>query len=314
MSISRRYRAASLCLGAAVLAIGAAGVASASAPPPGSGPPPSSGPVAPPTAVTPLRILLTNDDGWEAPGVQAVFAALVAAGHDVVMVAPDENQSGSGARVGFTEPLTLTHQAEGVFSVSGSPADSTEVGLSIAFDGELPDLVIAGSNVGQNIASAEVHSGTVGAAVTALNEGVPAIAVSTEIGEDDYTPTADFTVALVAALTEAAGDGPVLPDDIGLNVNFPILDEGELVAGVAIAATDRSFVDVTYDAVPLPEVGASTEITPALTIIEPVDPEGDAAMLAAGFVTVTFISSDYDAAPPANLDSIGPLSEVITAL
>jgi len=300
MRLVSRPHLAAVGLTAAALAAGSAGLVRAS--------------TLPGADAAPLRILLTDDDGWDAPGIQAVFFALTAAGHDVVIVAPAENQSGSGARVGFTETLTLTQQAAGVFSVTGSPADATEVGMSVAFGGELPDLVVSGSNIGQNIAGVEVHSGTVGAAVTAINEGVPAIAVSTEGGEDDFGPTAAFTAELIAALQAAAGDGPLLPADIGLNVNFPVLDDGEALAGVAITTTDRSFIDIGYPDVVLPGIGASVEITPALSVIDPTDPDGDAAQLAAGFVSVTFISNNYDAAPPATFGDLGPLAELIAGL
>lgn len=308
MPIRRPGPFPALCVGVVALGCGA-GIAGAT-----TAPDPS-----PPDATTSdearsLRILLTNDDGWAAAGIQAIRYALVAEGHDVVVVAPAENQSGSGARIRYSEGLTLAQPAPGVFSVTGSPADAAEVGMSIAFDGELPDLVVSGTNIGQNTASAAVHSGTVGAAVTAINEAVPAIAVSTELGEDDFGPTAAFTAELVAALATAAGDGPVLPDDIGLNVNFPRLDQGESPAGVAVTTTDRAFLEVSYLDVAVPPVGESVEIAPALSLLDGVDPAGDAARLAAGFVTVTFITGDYDVAPPAGLEAIGPLTDVITAL
>jgi 5'-nucleotidase len=270
------------------------------------------------TATAPLRILLTNDDGWDAEGITFTHAALVAAGHDVVIVAPAENQSGTGARISFSGPLELTQHAEGVFSVTATPADATELGLSIAFGGDVPDLVVSGSNDGQNIASVEVHSGTVGAAVTALNEGVPAIAVSTEVdmagdGGRDFEGTADFVAEMVDALAANAAGGPLLPDGVGLNVNFPSVAGGG-PAGVAITSTDQSFLDLTYNDIEVPAVGATVEISPGIAFDEPVDPEGDAAMLDADFVSITFIEGNYDATSdvdPAELDSI---AAVLTAL
>lgn len=267
---------------------------------------------------TPLRILLTNDDGWDAEGITAVHEALVAAGHDVVVVAPATNQSGTGARVTFVGELTLTQHAEAVYSVNGSPADATELGLDIAFGGDAPDLVLSGSNAGQNIGAIAVHSGTIGAAVTALNEGVPAIAVSTEedlaTGEGDFAGTAAFVVAVVGALADQAGDGPVLPDGIGLNVNFPLVEGGDDPAGVVVTTTDSGFVDLDYSAVSIPEVGAETQIAPGFTIEEPIDPGSDVAQLAADFVTVTFITNDYDVIPPAAADAVDELGQLLVDL
>lgn len=281
---------------------------------------PAPEPVAPETteAIEPagpsLRILLTNDDGWNAEGITAVRDALIAAGHDVVVVAPATNQSGTGARVTFVGDLTLTQHSAGVFSVDGSPADATELGLDIAFGGELPDLVVSGSNAGQNIGAVAVHSGTLGAAVTALNEGVPAIAVSTEedlaTGEGDFDGTASFLATVVDTLAVAADDGPILPDGIGLNINFPLVETGGDPAGVAITTTDTGFLDVEYGEVSVPDVGEDSPINPGLGIADPVDPDADVAMLADDFVTVTFIAGNYDVTPPeqaAAIDELGPL-------
>lgn len=291
----------------------------ATSPPPGTAAPiePEPQPAPATTEAEPggprLRILLTNDDGWDAEGITAVRDALIAAGHDVVVVAPATNQSGVGGRITFVGELTLTQHTDGVFSVDGSPADATEVGLDIAFGGEPPDLVISGTNAGQNIGAAAVHSGTLGAAVTALNEGVPAIAVSTETdlttGEADFAGTASFVVTAVQALADRAGDDPLLPADIGLSINFPFVDSGG-PAGVAITTTDSSFLDLDYSEVSIPDVGDEAVIGPGLTIVDPIDPGGDAAQLAADFVTVTFITADYDVEVPAEaeaVDEIGPL-------
>jgi 5'/3'-nucleotidase SurE len=292
-----------------------AGAVAASGHPTGSTTPPGGG------ADAPLRILVTNDDGWEAAGITAVHEALMEAGHDVVVVAPADNQSGTGARVTFGGELTLTQERDGVYSVSGTPADSAELGMAVAFGGELPDLVVSGANEGQNIASAEVHSGTVGAAVTALNEGVPAIAVSTEIdfatGEGDFAGTAAFVVDLVGALSEAAEGGPLLPAGIGLNVNFPLVDDGGAPAGVVIAPTDASFVDVDYPEAlaALPPVGESVAVPVAVGLDPPVDPSGDAAQLAADQITITFITGNYDAVDAdVDLAALDELATLVTSL
>ncbi|OLT36293.1 5'/3'-nucleotidase SurE [Actinomadura sp. CNU-125] len=189
---------------------------------------------APPAAAEPdpepLRILLSNDDGYEAAGINAVYDELTEAGHDVTIVAPATDQSGEGTGRAFGGTVRADHVSEDVWAVTGTPGDSVAFGLFHVFKDEKPDLVVSGTNAGQNIAALANHSGTVGAAVTALEYGVPAIAVSTEASRPSEEPmlnaqrhTADFVVSLVAALRAKSHGGALLPEHLGLNVNYPIV-------------------------------------------------------------------------------------------
>jgi 5'-nucleotidase len=110
----------------------------------------------------PLRILLTNDDGYDAPGLRVLRDALLAEGHDVTVVAPLQNRSGSGIRVSIGGTIDVQEQGEGIWSVDGFPADSVLVGLQEYFADEAPDLVVSGANFGPNLGFAG-SSGTVGA-------------------------------------------------------------------------------------------------------------------------------------------------------
>jgi 5'/3'-nucleotidase SurE len=169
----------------------------------------------------PLRILLTDDDGYEAGGIRATRAALTRAGYDVTMVAPDGNRSGAGADTSDDQDLQDTDDP-GVRTVKGTPADAVIAGLAAMRDaGRPPDLVVSGTNLGRNTGSGITESGTVGAAVTAAKAGLPAIAVSTDKAEDesDCEPTAAFVVRLVGAL--AASRPPFAPGLV-LNVNHPV--------------------------------------------------------------------------------------------
>ncbi|MFJ7266928.1 5'/3'-nucleotidase SurE [Streptomyces sp. NPDC099050] len=127
----------------------------------------------------PLRILLTNDDGYNAPGIRTAFQLLTAAGHHVTIVAPLTNQSGTGTKVLSAPTVTVKHPEPKVWAVDGTPGDSVAFGLSEVFEGRAPDLVVSGTNFGPNVAGLANHSGTVGGAVAALEYGVPAIALST---------------------------------------------------------------------------------------------------------------------------------------
>lgn len=175
-----------------------------------------------------LDILVTNDDGWrgaQTPLIAAVRDALAADGHNVTVVAPATDQSGTGTRLTFSAPLELANPLPRVWTVGGSPGDSVFLGRNVLFADDAPDLVVSGINPGGNFSSIANHSGTVGAAIAALELGVPAIAVSIDgsgaqsvAAKDD---AAAYAADLVAALARRARGGDVLPAGIGLNVNYP---------------------------------------------------------------------------------------------
>lgn len=179
----------------------------------------------------PLRILVTNDDGWIGPDgsstplIVALRDALVADGHDVTVAAPATDQSGTGTRLTFTSPLQLLNPASGVWTVGGSPGDSVFLGRNALFPAAAPDLVVSGINPGGNYSAITNHSGTVGAAIAALELGIPAIAVSIDGSRDQSVAlkatVAQYTSDLVDALADRADDRPLLPSGIGLNVNYP---------------------------------------------------------------------------------------------
>lgn len=197
-----------------------------------------------------LNIVLTNDDGFETENIQALFKALKTAGHDVIMSAPYLNKSTESGSIGVVTPIRRTSKpspgglfrsgAPGIgpttmaadqYYVDGSPVDAVLYGIDIlAVEkwGQAPDLVVSGPNIGNNLGLMTVHSGTVGAAVTAINKGIPAIAVSAYMGQSLKTPpeeaalNAQLTVKLVAAL--ANNQGALLPVGYGLSVNLPELD------------------------------------------------------------------------------------------
>lgn len=264
--------------------------------------------------------MLTNDDGYLAPGLAAVRAALTAAGHHVITVAPAANQSGSGARLNFSAPLVVSHPAKDIFAVEGSPADSAEFGLSTVFAGSPPDVVISGTNTGQNITSISVSSGTVGAAVTALNEGVPAIAVSTEIDLADssvappYDDTADFVVDLVSELQDQQRRGQLLPAGVGLNVNYPIVESGGRAKGVELTRSGSEFIDLDYDHV-VPAVGESRSYDPRTLNRKEKFKGADSTALKQNEVAVTAINGNYDAVQAPNASSdIKRIGWVVRAL
>jgi 5'-nucleotidase len=138
--------------------------------------------------VTALRVLVTNDDGIAAPGLRHLARAAVAAGHRVIVAAPVEEASGSSAAMSavekdgrvVTEQRNLGIEGAQAYAVGASPAFITRLALSEAF-GPPPDIVFAGVNRGANTGRAVIHSGTVGAALTAATAGLRGIAASLDV-------------------------------------------------------------------------------------------------------------------------------------
>lgn len=208
-----------------------------------------------------LDILLSNDDGQSAPGIQALRAALCAAGHHVTLVGPATDQSGRGGSINTgalssSAAMALTRVSTDACGTQwslaapttpgrygGTPVDSVKTGLDVVLVGNPPDLVVSGLNFGQNMSKEGSNtSGTVGAALAAAFAGFPAIAGSVGVNfaenptfgstNSSFAPASAFIVKLIAAL-EAAPGAALLPKQVKLlNVNFPV--PYTAITGVAI--------------------------------------------------------------------------------
>jgi len=184
-----------------------------------------------------VRILVTNDDGVEAPGIQALAGALAADGHELLVVAPSGERSGSGAAIGRLHrsgPIACTDvewahlPGVPVHAVDSTPATAVYAGCLGAF-GPGPDVVASGINPGANTGHLVLHSGTVGAALTAAAVGVPALAVSIAWGEEFHWDTAARLAAAAIRWVGAGRDTPRV-----LNLNVPNVELAE-VRGVRVA-------------------------------------------------------------------------------
>jgi 5'-nucleotidase len=186
-----------------------------------------------------MRVLVTNDDGVESPGLHALATALQAAEHDVFVVAPSGERSGSGAAIGRLHragPIAWREvewpglPGVPVHAVDVPPAAAVYAGCLGAF-GDAPDVVASGINPGLNYGHLVIHSGTVGAALTAQVLGVPGVAVSIGWSDDEQQwPTA---ASLAAAAVGWAG---CLAEPKVLNLNVPNVPLPE-VRGVRAART-----------------------------------------------------------------------------
>jgi len=188
-----------------------------------------------------LDILVTNDDGIASNGLQTLAAVLAAAGHDVTVVAPAEQQSGKGGSINTgvftTDFIAIVHVAPNQWAVAGSPSDAVNAAFNIIMKDSPPDLVVSGLNEGQNLGQITSNtSGTIGAALrSALGFGVPAIAGSVGIllaeaqldpafpsTEAAYLPAAQFIADVIAALEDDDRGGLMPRHTRLLNINFPV--------------------------------------------------------------------------------------------
>lgn len=189
------------------------------------------------SAQAPYRILVADDDGVEAPGIEALADALRPLG-EVTIVAPRGNQSGKGHSLTLGEPivrtdLTLPNGMQAI-GLSATPATTVKIALALIVKPR-PDLVVSGVNRGYNLAMSAYISGTVGGAREAALQGIPAIASSLAhpASKDvaSYRPAAEMT-ARVAAIVKKHG----LPKGVFLNVNVP---EGTVAAFKGLKLTTQ---------------------------------------------------------------------------
>jgi 5'-nucleotidase len=163
-----------------------------------------------------MKILVSNDDGYLATGINVLTDALEAVA-DVVVVAPDRNRSAASNSLTLSDPLRVKRHSDDRYSVNGTPSDCVHLALSGLLDEE-PDLVVSGINHGANLGDDVIYSGTVAAAMEGRFLGLPTIAVSL-VGEDRlrHFDTAGRVAAEMVQKIAAAS----LPSDVILNVNVP---------------------------------------------------------------------------------------------
>lgn len=233
-----------------------------------------------------MRIVLTNDDGVHAAGLAVLARALQSDGHDLVVVAPLDEASGAGAGVGpihtmragiQVEPVEVA-ELEGIetLGIDGLPALAVIAACMGAF-GPPPDLVVAGVNDGRNVGRAVLHSGTVGAALTAAHFGGRGLAVSIQLSGPDrpvhYETAAGIAVGVVPVLATA-------PPRTVLNCNVPNLPRAE-VRGLRLAHLSRAGLIRSV----LADAGPRLQLE--LGISDQPEEGSDEALTAAGWATVT---------------------------
>jgi 5'-nucleotidase len=171
-----------------------------------------------------MNILISNDDGYQAPGIVALYEALKDLGH-VEVVAPEQNNSAKSNALTLHSPLYVQQAANGFRYINGTPADCVHIALT-GLLGYKPDLVVSGINNGANMGDDTVYSGTVGAAMEGYLFGVPAIAFSqVEKGWAHLDSAATLARELVQRFIQG---GLTHPSPWLLNVNIPNRAKAEL--------------------------------------------------------------------------------------
>ncbi|WP_298139131.1 5'/3'-nucleotidase SurE [Acidiferrobacter sp.] len=230
------------------------------------------------------RILISNDDGYMAAGLECL-AAHLARTAEVTVVAPDRDRSGASNSLTLLRPLRVTRAANGFFFVDGTPTDCVHIAITGLLERE-PDIVIAGINHGGNLGDDVLYSGTVAAAMEGRFLGLPAIAVSLASPNPVHFTTAAMVVErLLAALSPES-----VPADTVLNVNVPD------VAFAGLRGFEATRLGHRHKAEPVMP-GRDPRGRPIYWVGPPGDADDagegtDFHALAAGYVSVTPIHAD----------------------
>ncbi len=169
-----------------------------------------------------MRILLSNDDGYFSPGIEALAEALAGLG-DIVVVAPEQNRSGASNSLTLDRPLSLKKSANGFYFVNGTPTDCVHLAVTGMLD-SLPDIIVSGINHGANMGDDTIYSGTVAAATEGYLLGIPSIAISlTSFEGKNFATAGRIARELVERFIKQPITEPIL-----LNVNVPDIPYAEL--------------------------------------------------------------------------------------
>jgi len=232
-----------------------------------------------------MNILLTNDDGINAPGLSAIYKELVKIG-DVTVVAPAASKSGASHSITFNRPLVCKRvDVNGLFSgysIEGSPADCVKLAVMQLRESPI-DLLVAGINNGANAGINIYYSGTVAAAMEGVLLGIPSVAMSVAAEDKmDYTAAAAFCMLVLKELM------PVQPGVV-ININIPLLSQGS-PRGIKVVPQSNKAFDEYY--LPQTDENGQTVYQLAGNPHPQEDPKADIVALMEGYISVTALAPD----------------------
>ena len=235
------------------------------------------------------RILLSNDDGFGAPGLVMLRRIVESLCDDVWVVAPETEQSGAGHSLTLVRPLRIRERGPKAYSIDGTPTDCMLLSINRILADHKPDLVLSGVNRGANLGEDVTYSGTIAAAFEATILGVPAIAFSQELGEGDIE---DWRVgeAHLADLTSRLVQ-PGWPANTLINVNFPP-GPADAIAGIRATSQGREKVG-DHIAQAFDPRGRAYYWIGKKHIAEDAAGDTDVAAISAGAISVTPIDLDF---------------------
>lgn len=239
------------------------------------------------------RILVTNDDGVNARGLDILAEIARAFSDDVWIVAPEAEQSGAGHSLTLRRPLRMTQRGERRYSVDGTPTDCVLMAVGHLLKDRKPDLALSGINRGGNLGEDLTYSGTVAAAMEGTLTGVPSIALS-QVYEDgarpDWETAHRFAPDIVRRLVEAGW-----PDGVLINVNFPAGGPAAVRGSQVVGLGRRKVGDHLVErrdprGVPYYWIGS-------LRNEEPNRPQTDLAAVMEGYIAITPVHLDLTDRP-----------------
>ncbi|WP_147124571.1 5'/3'-nucleotidase SurE [Shimia ponticola] len=248
-----------------------------------------------------MRILITNDDGINAPGLQALLAIAddLTTEDKIHVVAPAFEQSGVGHCISYTRPLMVSYLPSGRVAVDGSPADCVIAGLYEVLNDTKPDLILSGVNRGNNSAENTLYSGTIGATIEGALQRIPSIALSQYYGpenvtlEDPFEAARSHGAATVRKILEAGFDNDA-PYGLFYNVNFPPVPAADVKGTRVVPQGVRPGVHFSAKTTQAPNgrnylwIGGGDQRTPTA-------PDTDGAANLDGYISVTPMRADLTA-------------------
>lgn len=236
-------------------------------------------------------IVVTNDDGYLAPGLKALIDMVKPYG-EVLVVAPEKGASGMSHAITISTPMriSLVEKADNltIYKVNGTPADCVKLALSQLVSRK-PDIVVSGINHGTNSSISVIYSGTMGGAIEASLNNIPSIGISL----DDHSLKADFKVTVnhcEPIFKEILNNG--LPEYTSLNINFPICKEADF-KGIKVCRQAKGVWNEEYEKRTDPHGGTYYWLTGYFKSLENGSTDSDIWALENNFASIVPVKSDF---------------------